>query len=764
MPDKPPPPPPPGGKPPPPGKGGKGGGKTGPASPPSGGKGGGKAGKTGGPPPPPPSASASPAKSPAGPGGEKGGGKKGGPPPPPTGPPGTPPSSPPSKGGKKGGPPPPPPPGTPPSSPPSKGDKGGGKGDGKGKKGGGGKAGAPPPPPPSAGTTPQQRPAESEGGATPPLRRNSSVVQLPSAGGGGAGGGGQDTPPQPHLSAASAVSGGPQQMASVSSAGGATAAAGQPSHQMVVDARLLEQLLTEKLSVVQHRMDGLQSDVRGLMAVAATGGGGGSPPRTAAVLGVVRSVFEAVQRAGGAGGAAGTVSKAALRGALLDDPRLLGAPSGRLLNQPELSDVLACERLVRWLGQEGPPYEVSWGRVEDAFRGGGGGSGGSGAFEEALRAVFESVRSPATGRASVSHLVRRMEEVGGAGADGPWGGVAAVLEASPPGWDVSVDELLLMREHVSAQRERGGGGSGGGGGGGGNLLLLPSSPLSASAAASASVHDAGSPGAAKRRLRVDAVSERLRGLRAGGVGGGFAASLGGTSPSSATASAAAAARQQQSLTARAAAAEQRLGRVLSGEHTPLAARVEEEAAALEAAVEEEARAAQRGQRALQQRAQGLRERAGSPPRGGGGGAAGGDTAPRVFRYLTQATEGLGAALAASRSPVTEAREGLALEGLLADLRAKSELLDDIIHQHGLREEQVTHRLRAEVQLLNAAIEEERGKRQHMESVFVSLMESIISRLYNELNEAFTDRQAMDARLNARLQSAVSTLGGRARVL
>ena len=47
----------------------------------------------------------------------------------------------------------------------------------------------------------------------------------------------------------------------------------------------------------------------------------------------------------------------------------------------------------------------------------------------------------------------------------------------------------------------------------------------------------------------------------------------------------------------------------------------------------------------------------------------------------------------------------------------------------------------------------------METVFVSLMESIINRLYQEMNDAYTERTSMEARLHANLNEAVSSLGG-----
>eukprot|EP00755_Sulcionema_specki_P008839 Sspe_Gene.6082::Locus_2036_Transcript_1_1_Confidence_1.000_Length_1651::g.6082::m.6082 len=97
------------------------------------------------------------------------------------------------------------------------------------------------------------------------------------------------------------------------------------------------------------------------------------------------------------------------------------------------------------------------------------------------------------------------------------------------------------------------------------------------------------------------------------------------------------------------------------------------------------------------------------------------------------------------------------EKLLTGVRAVGEDLDQAIHSHGVEEERLSHRLRTELGLLAVQIDEERVRRKHMETIFVSLMESIITRLYQEMDLTFNERKEMDARLRDHMLSVVSKL-------
>eukprot|EP01063_Lacrimia_lanifica_P000336 TRINITY_DN10159_c0_g1_i2.p1 TRINITY_DN10159_c0_g1~~TRINITY_DN10159_c0_g1_i2.p1 ORF type:complete len:421 (+),score=107.44 TRINITY_DN10159_c0_g1_i2:728-1990(+) len=253
-----------------------------------------------------------------------------------------------------------------------------------------------------------------------------------------------------------------------------------------------------------------------------------------------------------------------------------------------------------------------------------------------------------------------------------------------------------------------------------------------------------SPAAAKRRLRVEAVSERVASIRDNshlmkeGRRSADLASAAGTSAS---------------LSSRISALEQRLAKG-SNQAREKQHEVEEKIHEFDRMLEEDARRAEKSIRSFGDSVSALREQVGA-------GQVKQEmtevVAPRVYKFLMMSGEGLQLNVNSEASPVKHARHNLRFDNLVSQLKVKSDSLDEIIHQHGVKEEALSQSIKSQIEQLNAGIEEERAKRKHMESVFVALMESIITRLYQEMNETFNERRAMSTRLHTRLEEAVASI-------
>ena len=498
-----------------------------------------------------------------------------------------------------------------------------------------------------------------------------------------------------------------------------------------------EQLLNRVASV--HGQVGLlQEEVREMVRQ-------GTPPQNyveglsrgrlpeSLIIGLVEKIFRSCDRR-----SSGRVGKADFRAMIMSEADLLQ-------NHASLDDILGLERLLRMLEQQGAPYEIDWDFVVQSFA-----NRDSPrrylSFEDQLGHAFTAV-SRGNGKAPVQHILREMRQ--GGCSDPNWATLTDVLEAGPQGLEVSFDDLVRMR-HASVPRERG-------------LLdrpfaegfaqatmaavarRSPSPPSPLGAFGLSTIREdfqAMSPSTAKRRLRADAVADRVASLR--NAPQHRAIKGDGVSRS-----------HHQGLSTRLHTLETKVAS-FSAEEADRVMQLGDKIQALESLIDEEGKALQRNARGTAARLQSIREqfKAGNTRR-----EMMETAAPRVYKFLMQGAEGMQLTVGTEQSPVARAKEDLALDGLLTELRVKGEQLDDIIHKHGLGEERLTHSMRKEVKTLTAEIEEERAKRKHMESVFVTLMENIISRLYEELGDAFNERKAMDARLQTRLQDAVAIISG-----
>eukprot|EP01062_Namystynia_karyoxenos_P057855 TRINITY_DN4902_c0_g1_i3.p1 TRINITY_DN4902_c0_g1~~TRINITY_DN4902_c0_g1_i3.p1 ORF type:complete len:928 (+),score=336.81 TRINITY_DN4902_c0_g1_i3:75-2786(+) len=134
-------------------------------------------------------------------------------------------------------------------------------------------------------------------------------------------------------------------------------------------------------------------------------------------------------------------------------------------------------------------------------------------------------------------------------------------------------------------------------------------------------------------------------------------------------------------------------------------------------------------------------------------------APRVYTHLLHAGQRLRQQLAAEQEdPTRTGMRWMEQDRHVAALRARSDALAAAVRHHGMQEERLVHSMRTELGLLTVQIDEERARRKHLETVFVSLMESIILRLYQEMDQTFAERQRMEARLEDRLRGTVRHLG------
>lgn len=86
----------------------------------------------------------------------------------------------------------------------------------------------------------------------------------------------------------------------------------------------------------------------------------------------------------------------------------------------------------------------------------------------------------------------------------------------------------------------------------------------------------------------------------------------------------------------------------------------------------------------------------------------------------------------------------------AALRARSDALSAVVRRHGELEEELVRFLRSELGTLTVRIDEERARRKQMETMFVSLMESIIMRLYQDMDSTFAERNAMETHLRGQV--------------
>eukprot|EP01065_Artemidia_motanka_P052715 TRINITY_DN9594_c3_g1_i2.p1 TRINITY_DN9594_c3_g1~~TRINITY_DN9594_c3_g1_i2.p1 ORF type:complete len:819 (+),score=236.87 TRINITY_DN9594_c3_g1_i2:85-2541(+) len=135
----------------------------------------------------------------------------------------------------------------------------------------------------------------------------------------------------------------------------------------------------------------------------------------------------------------------------------------------------------------------------------------------------------------------------------------------------------------------------------------------------------------------------------------------------------------------------------------------------------------------------------------------GSSAPRVFQHLLQCSQALRAELAAGRDSEAHRRRFAAMDGIVAALRSRSDDLGEAVRHHGLQEEELVHGIKAQLGALTTRIDEERLRRQQMEATFVSLMESIIVRVFQRIDKSFAERKAMEARLTQRVSAAVQRL-------
>eukprot|EP01060_Flectonema_neradi_P013618 TRINITY_DN20351_c0_g1_i1.p1 TRINITY_DN20351_c0_g1~~TRINITY_DN20351_c0_g1_i1.p1 ORF type:complete len:791 (+),score=141.44 TRINITY_DN20351_c0_g1_i1:102-2474(+) len=719
-----PPPPSPGakGRPPPPGKG----------PPPSPGKG--PPPSKSKPPPPGKGPPPSPSSRPPPPGGKG---------PPPSGPPGRPP--PPSPGSKSRPPPPPspggkskpPPPGKPP--PPSPGSKSKPPPPGKGPPPSGPPSPKPPPkkpPPPSPSASSRPPPPPSPGKKPPPPSVSVTPVHLPTsvASDGTAP---YQTPPSSRPPSRPPT---PRSEAADVSAIQSAAISVSPS---VIDN------IGEALSEVNLRMNQLTSEMRILQKQSqpresSLGNDPDQPMFEATVaqsnplLKILKNVFDGLDK-----NKDGKVNRHALQFAIRSDSELLGERSPRGLSDAALKDIMSCERLVHMLGQTGTA-DIDWKFVVGTLHDNGIPADNS--FEGQLRQIFNSLDRSGSGKVKIASLIRECDYVGVSG--GNW----AILKNSPSTWEVGWDELLQMVGGNTSTRR--------------SSAYVPSSlpdtgmvsglyfgsperqkprspertwsPLTPSRLKTQK-EEVVSPTEAKRRLRIESVSERVASIKEmQAAGGGDERSLRG-----------------QSLTKRIAALESRLSGISLARSNTLA-NVEDSILKLERDIDDEARASQRSARSGGTAIQKIRD-------GFKSGAVRKEimevVAPKLYKYLLEMSGEMTAAIQRESSPIRSVKDELAYDKLTSLVKAKSEHLYDVIHQHGLSEEKLTTSIKSEIHALTSGIEEERAKRKHMETVFVSLMESIINRLYQEMNDAYTERTNMEARLHAKLNEAVASLGG-----